>query len=160
MQQQPPGVVMVDGKCEDNWGQVEGIPKAENIENLVPGYYRRMCIGKDLEWIKVYGQGKYGFVQDGKPVFPQYNDDLHCKEFKADPELPLVLGWDAGLTPACVIAQLSKRGQLRILDELNSVDTGVYQFARDGVNSHLANYYPSYHFGGSCGYPAKTRVEA
>ncbi len=172
MHYQPPGVVMIDGKWEDNWGQgfeeieEDGvmvkvpIPKAENIENLNPGYYRRMCIGKDPEWIKVYGQGKYGFVQDGKPIYPQYNGKLHCQEFKADPELPLMLGWDAGLTPSCIIGQISKRGQLRILDELNAVNMGVYQFARDAVKPHLAKYYPGYSYSNSWGDPAKTRGEA
>ena len=157
---QPPGAVLVDGKWQDNHGQVEGIPKAENIDNLVDGYYRRMCIGKDREWIKVYAEGKYGFVQDGKPVYSQYNDTIHCQEFKADPDLPLYLGFDAGLTPACVIAQLSKRGQLRIIDELQAKGMGMYNFARDVVKPHLATYYPNYSFQGSWGDPANTRGDA
>jgi hypothetical protein len=32
--------------------------QAENIENLRPGYYERMCIGKDAEWIRVYVDGE------------------------------------------------------------------------------------------------------
>lgn len=158
---QPPGGVKVDGRWEDNWGQVEGIPQAENIQNLKKGYYRRMAVGKDPEWIKVYVEGKYGFVQDGRPVFSQYNDQLHCQEFDADPELPLYLGFDAGLTPACAIAQLSKRGQLRILDELNAKDMGMYQFARDAVKPHLAKFYPNYKINQEAwADPAHTRGEA
>ena len=158
---QPPGAVLVAGKWEDNVGQVKGIPKAENIDNLAPGYYRRMCIGKDREWIKVYAEGKYGFVQTGKPVFPQYSDAVHCQEFKADPGLELLLGFDAGLTPACVIAQLSKRGQLRILDELVAQNMDSYTLARDVLKPHLAKYYPGYRYHDTAwGDPAKTRGDA
>jgi hypothetical protein len=137
---QPPGAVQVDGRWEDNWGQGDG-PRAENIENLPQGYYRKMCVGEDREWIKVYAEGKYGFVQSGKPVFSQYNDEMHCREFEADPSLPLMMGWDAGLTPACVIGQLSRRGQLRILEDLNAKNMGVFQFARDIVSPLLATKY-------------------
>ena len=31
---------------------------AENVENLPPGYYDRLCQGKDAEWIDVYVDGK------------------------------------------------------------------------------------------------------
>lgn len=158
---QPPGAVQVNGRWEDNWGQVKGIPKAENIENLAKDYYVNMCIGKDREWIKVYAEGKYGFVQDGKPVYPQYNDQIHCQEFKADHDLDLMLGFDAGLTPAVVIAQLSKRGQLRILDEINSKDMDMYSLARDVLKPHLAKYYPDYKYNEiAWGDPAHTRGEA
>ena len=158
---QPPGAVKVDGRWEANRGQVEGIPAGENVQNLGEHYYPRMCIGKDAEWIKVYAEGKYGFVQDGKAVFSQYNDDIHCVKFEADPELPIYIGLDAGLTPACVLAQLSKRGQLRIIDELSVKDMGMYQFARDIIKPHLATKYPGFRINEiAWGDPAHTRGEA
>ena len=158
---QPPGAVEIDGRWVDNWGQAEGIPKAENIENLPVDYYRRMCVGKDREWIKVYAEGKYGFVQDGRPVFTQYNDQIHCVEFEPDPDLPIYLGFDCGLTPSVVPAQLSGRGQLRIMDELNSKSMGMYQFARDAVKPHLATKYPGFRVNGiAWADPAHTRGEA
>ena len=158
---QPPGAVLVNGRWEDNWGQVPGIPKAENIENLAKDYYVNMCIGKEREWIKVFAEGKYGFVQEGKPCYTQYNDSIHCQEFKADPNLDLMLGFDAGLSPACVIAQLSKRGQLRVLDEFNSKDMDTYSLARDVIKPHLAKYYPKYKYNEvAWGDPSKTRGDA
>jgi hypothetical protein len=33
-------------------------PDAENLGNLAPGYYERLCIGKDEDWIWVYVDGK------------------------------------------------------------------------------------------------------
>lgn len=34
-------------------------PKAENLENLPPGYYDRLVFGKDSEWVKSYVDGEY-----------------------------------------------------------------------------------------------------
>ncbi|KKM24250.1 hypothetical protein LCGC14_1606920, partial [marine sediment metagenome] len=105
-------------RWEANRGQVEGIPAGENVQNLGEHYYPRMCIGKDAEWIKVYAEGKYGFVQDGKPVFSQYNDNIHCVEFKADPTLPIYIGLDAGLGEEAEKRNFRKppyRNQLRAL---------------------------------------------
>ena len=55
--------------------------KAENLKNLPGGrkYYENMAIGKDPEWVKVYINGEYGFVIDGKAVFPEYHDPVHCR---------------------------------------------------------------------------------
>lgn len=32
---------------------------AENVENLPPGYYERLCYGKDAEWVSEYVDGQY-----------------------------------------------------------------------------------------------------
>jgi hypothetical protein len=53
--------------------------------------------GKAEEWIKVYGKGEYGFVQDGKPVYPEYRDWLHCKPFELARAVPISIGIDFGL---------------------------------------------------------------
>ena len=57
--------------------------QAENLENLPPGYYLKAKAGKDPEWVKVYVNGDYGYVQDGKPVYPEYRDNIHCRLFEA-----------------------------------------------------------------------------
>lgn len=104
---------------------------AENIQNLPPNYYTNMITGKDQEWINVYVHGQYGFIADGKPVFPEYKDDIHA----ASDELILVggtiyVGIDFGLTPAAVIGQITASGQLQILDELVTEDMGAVNFGR------------------------------
>ena len=43
--------------------------KAENINNLPQGYYHQMLGGKDLDWLRVYVGGSYGFVKEGKSVW-------------------------------------------------------------------------------------------
>ena len=110
-------------------------PKAENISNHVKGYsyYLDMLAGKTEEWIKVYVLGQYGSVMEGKVVYPEYNDDLHCAKSELLPisKIPLVIGFDFGLTPACVFLQVTARGGLRILDEIVTENMGIKQFMRD-----------------------------
>lgn len=40
-------------------------PAAENVENLPPGYYPRLCTGKDEEWVDEYVRGKYPKADKG-----------------------------------------------------------------------------------------------
>jgi hypothetical protein len=135
----PPAVLRKGSKFTIN-------PDAENLHNIKNGeeYYLRQIPGKDDEWIKVYLEGKYGTVIDGRPVFNEYNDRIHCTE---DSLLPLIgqqigLGWDFGLTPSVVITQLTPRGQLRVLDELVSEEMGLTQFITNIVLPHLNKHYP------------------
>jgi hypothetical protein len=138
---QPGGLIEEKGKYLPN-------PEAENISNLDGGYdyYLRQVPGKTREWIKVFLQGQYGIVIDGKPVYPEYNDDLHCREISPIRDRPLIIGLDYGLTPAAVICQLSPRGQLLVLDELCAENMGISQFARDVLKPHLATVWNGYGF--------------
>jgi hypothetical protein len=121
-------------------------PEAENIENLPGGYeyYLRMVKGKNKEWIKVFVLAQYGTISTGKPVYSEYNDDLHCREVKPYVGLPLLVGFDYGLTPACVVGQVTPRGQLRIFADLLGDDMGIRQFAREAVKPFLAMNFPGY----------------
>jgi hypothetical protein len=129
--QQPPALIYIPEQ-----GYVPN-PDAENVSNHVLGYeyWLRQVPGKTQEWIKVYIMGQYGNIQEGKPVFPEYNDDLHCAKTILQPytNLPLILSFDFGLTPAAVFSQLSPRGQFRVIDELVSSNMGIKQFMRDAV---------------------------
>ena len=127
-------------------GEYTPNPKAENIAFLPGGYqyYLEMIAGNTEDHINVMVMGNYGTIKDGKPVYPQYNDRLHCpdKPLGVIEDLPIGLGWDGGLTPSCIIGQQTKRGQLRIIGELVSEDMGVRQFARDVVKPFLQrNFY-------------------
>lgn len=120
-------------------------PDAENVFNLPQGYnyYLNMIGGKTDDWIKIFVLGDYGTTADGKPVYPEYNDKIHVLEKDVEPidGVPIYLGWDFGLTPACIIAQLTPKGQLVILEELVSEDMGIRQFATDIVKPVLINKY-------------------
>ena len=115
------------------YDQPSGIsPEAENIENLPKGYYERIVEGKDPEWIKVFVEGKYGSIQEGKPVYgSSYRDDLHCSKapLKALPMVPLEIGLDFGNTPAAIITQPTAIGQRIFLEELVCEDVAIQDFA-------------------------------
>jgi hypothetical protein len=127
-------------------------PHAENMANQSAGYWQRLAIGKTDEWIKVYCRGEYGFVVEGRPVFPEYHDNIHCpgsandkKAPKTSPRLPVYRSWDFGLTPACIFSQLSATGQWKIVDELCADTMGVDRFS-DQVLSHSSQHFPDSEF--------------
>ncbi len=121
-------------------------PKAENIKNLDGGYeyYEDMIAGNDADQINVQVLGNYGTIKTGKPVYPEFSDRIHIPEqhFMPIEDVPIALGWDFGLTPACVIGQLTDTGQARIIAELVSDDMDVRQFARDVVKPFLVTKLP------------------
>lgn len=136
------------GLFRDSEGRYHPNPDAENVFNLPGGYeyYLRQVTSKDDDWINVFLLGNYGSTKDGKPVYPEYNDKVHCleKNVEAERGLPIVLGWDFGLTPACCILQVTARGKIIVLDEIVSEDMGIRQFANEMVKPLLANKYNGY----------------
>jgi hypothetical protein len=147
---QPGGLIEKDGIYLPN-------PEAENIKNLPGGheYYLRQVAGKSREWIKVFLLAQYGTVTDGRPVYPEWSDEAHAKACIASlsRSLPLILGFDYGLTPACAICQLSDRGRLIVVAELFAKDMGIRQFASEIVKPFLLNNFHGYSFQ-ACGDPA------
>lgn len=160
---QPPAVLLAPGSTPQkpiyvpNEGQNPMIPKAENVENISTGwkYYMSKTEGKSYEHIKVMLMAQYGTVSYGKPVYPEYNDMVYYAPNRTDKNgkpmdveiyygLPLLLGWDFGVqNSACMIAQLSTKGQLRFIQEILGESIGIRQFARDVVTPILRNSYPN-----------------
>lgn len=118
---------------------------AENLDHLPAGYYDNLQKGKDPDWVKVYVHGQYGFVRDGKPVYPEYNDNIHCQECSPIRGKPIRRGWDFGLTPSCTFSQLLPTGQWIIFDELVSDSMGIDRFS-DAVLSHCGESWIGYEF--------------
>lgn len=83
-------------------------------------------------------------VFDGKPVFEDYRRDRHESRTPLEPHLglPLLCGWDFGLTPACVVAQL-QGPRLVVLREYVSENRGIKQFA-PYVMSAIRQHYPEW----------------
>lgn len=134
---QPPGMLPEGEGWKVN-------PAAENLENLPKGYYEAMVHGKRREWVKVFLANEYGTFVDGKPVYPEYADDIHTakKPLPVLDRLPIVVGLDYGSTPAAAFTQITPRGQFRIIDELYGWDIGVGAFAEDVMKPHIAMHYP------------------
>lgn len=119
---------------------------AENKPNLPKNYYENLLQTMDEMSAKVYVHGEYGYVQEGKPVYPEYSDNLHCTE-KAQVQkgLPIYRGWDFGLTPACVFSQLHPSGRWVTFDELTADSLGIDRFS-DEVLTHCSINYPGFTF--------------
>lgn len=137
------GVLRKDQKLFSFFKQPSGrSANAENLKNLRPGYYEFLMAGKDQDFIKVYVDGEYGFVMDGLPVFPEYRDSTHAREFPTLAGLGFRLGFDFGLTPAATLSQRTADGRWFVHDEFVSERMGISTFAQD-LKRMLARKYPN-----------------
>jgi hypothetical protein len=134
---QPGGLVRVTDRKSPNFGKLVANPLAENIANLQGGhtYYQRQLAGKGDDYIRVFLEGQYGTTVDGKPVYPEWQDNFHIAKqpITPNPGRPLILAFDFGLTPACVFGQLMPTGTLAVLEELVSESMGIRQFYSEVV---------------------------
>jgi len=112
--------------------------EAENKKHLIANYYENLMIGKEPEFIKVYVDGEYGYIRDGKPVYGNYLDHIHCAEADIRPTrgLPIIVGMDFALNPCAVFSQLTHTGNFNVIKELVGVDMGLRRF----VNEYMKPY--------------------
>lgn len=114
---------------------------AENTRHLPANYYQRMVDTMDADAIEVYVHGKYGFLKEGKPVYPEYNDAVHCREmFKPIPGVLVYRGWDFGLTPACVFSQVTPGGQWVTFFEMTADTVGFDAFAESVLDEYARRW--------------------
>ena len=141
-----PGAVM---KVGEEWVLN---PSRENQEYLGENYYMNQVSGKAEEWIKVFLAAEYGYVAEGRAVYPEYSDTHHIAEFDFTPNIDLVVGADFGLVPAAVFAQEDAWGRLWVLDELLPDQIGAKEFALS-IKQFIARHYPGAKLGGAWGDP-------
>lgn len=147
---QPPGLLV------DEKGKYYPNPDCDNFVNFAnKDYYTKLATGQREGFVKVFCQGEFGLVEKGRRVYEEYNDDIHSVDH-IEPiiELPLHLGWDFGLTPACVVYQFTNRGQLRILREYVTDRMGIRNFAKLVVLPAIKRDYPGFKIGFSDADPA------
>ena len=116
----------------------------ENLKNLPPGYYQQM----ERNWagrpdlVKRFVKGQYGFQQIGKPVTPEWSDELHLvPEIEPIKGMPLYLLWDGGLNPTCVITQITPLGYWLILESHVGTGIGMYQLIEDVVKPRMSSRF-------------------
>lgn len=134
---QPAGLIQIDGKWVEN-------PEAENVANLPPHYYSTRTAGKKEDYIKVYYANQYGFVQEGKPVFPEYSDAVHGMKASMGlvPNEPVYVGIGFNATTyAALFGQKKKNGQWVWLDEVMPDMGGAITFA-EMVSQKMAADFP------------------
>lgn len=101
----------------------------ENLANVREGYYEEMA--RDLshrpDLARRYIEGKWGYQQIGVAVTPQWSDDIHLAHgLKPVRGLPLLLSWDFGGVPTCVVSQATNTN-LNVLLAMCQEGVGTYQ---------------------------------
>lgn len=118
---------------------------AENLTHLGEHYYTRLAETYTDDKKRVYIDGKYGYVKEGKPVYPEYNDTLHCAPCQPVKMKMVYRGWDFGLTPSCVFIQITPDGRFIIFDEMVSDNISIDIFS-DRVLERCAEEYRELEF--------------
>lgn len=120
--------------------------EADWVKFLPPNYYEDLADGKSQDYIDVYIGAQFGKSLSGQPVFKAFNRDTHVAKAELRPlnlsANPILIGFDFGLTPACVIGQIDPSGRLNILDNLVSEGMGVLRFCREKLKPLLAQRFP------------------
>jgi hypothetical protein len=118
-------------------------PNAENLTNLVDGYYQQQIAGSKLDEIRCYIAGQYVFVADGKPFWPEFDQDAMVGDTKFDKNTVLQLGLDFGqtLNPGAVFGQKLPNGQWQIHHEIAMEEMGLERFGQR-ILGDLALYFP------------------
>lgn len=139
--QQPPGLLELIG--QDGKKTYKNNPDADNIENLPVNYYFDLAKDKTYEYIKVYILGKYGTSKSGKPVHPLFQPSIHVANeiLRVNPNLPIILCADFGLTPAIAIKQQDAFGRVLTLDEIVTEDMGLRRCIQTRLKPLLRSKY-------------------
>lgn len=125
-------------------------PDAENLENLPGGraYYEGMIARNSKKpWIIARNvHNTYAYSRDGKPVYVKYDDRRHVSTVPLKPikGLPLLLGLDAGRTPAAVIGQETPSGQVRVLREFVRHNIAGPAFG-EALGEYLGKEFPGFY---------------
>jgi len=120
-------------------------PEADWTQFLPDDYYDNLAQGKTEDWIDVYIHAQFGKSLSGKPVFRAFDRSTHIAKKEIKPisdDSPILIGVDAGLTPAAVVGQVIFDGRVIVYDALTSEDMGALRFVREKLKPLLANKFP------------------
>lgn len=112
----------------------------ENISNLPKHYYEtlRATWKHRPDLIRRFVDGEFGFQAIGKSVTPQWSDKLHLAiGLVPEERTELILCWDFGHTPVCIITQVSAMGHWDILQCHCGIDMGAEELIGDLVRPAL-----------------------
>lgn len=150
-------VLPPDELTERGWAHFF-FPREENEKNLRAGYYdelRKSLKGKD-HILRRFVEGEVVSIYPGLPVFARdFRQSIHVVDDLRPVEgRPIIFGFDAGLTPACVWLQIDAFGRLLVLYELQggyvddrlSEQIGAEAFS-DLIKSETAARFPGFKAG-------------
>lgn len=133
-------------------------PLAENVENIQEGfgYYFKMLSQSDTR-IKAYVEGDFSDLQTGELVFPEFQPDIHITPKASCPVpngAPIMLSFDFGRTPVCLMAVMTKTGQLVITNEFVGENMAIETLNDQKIRPYLAMNNPRSKVVASWGDPA------
>lgn len=122
-------------------------PRPENMQNLPPNYYEglRDVLAHRPDLVARFIEGKVGYQQAGQAVTPEWNDEMHL----ATGLVPikgkeLLLLWDFGLNPTCLITQVTPTGHWNFIESFVGEEIGVLELIQDQVKPVLTQRYRNF----------------
>lgn len=116
-------------------------PEADWLQYLKEDYYPNLCEGKSQDYIDVYVHAKFGKSLSGQPVFRAFDKEIHVAKGPLTPirmsTNPLIIGFDAGLTPSATISQIDPLGRFITYACITSEGMGALRFAREKLKPLL-----------------------
>jgi hypothetical protein len=155
---QPPALILVENNDprinpDDPIVDVEGNNYiinlvADNIRNVPDDYYQDQVYGAKADWVNIMILNNYGLMQQGRPVYPEFNDAIHTAKNPHKPlkGVPITIGMDLGLTPAACFTQLTPMGEILVLDEICTEDCSIEKFCEDYLKPHIKNNYDGFNY--------------
>jgi hypothetical protein len=97
-------------------------PAAENLAVLGADYYQKMALALPAFERKRFIENIPGLSRGAEAVYEEFNPDLHIadRDLAPIPGRPVIVGMDAGGTPAACVMQIAANGQRRILAEIST----------------------------------------
>lgn len=129
----------------------------ENEKNLPSSYYAelRQLWKHRPDLVRRFVEGDFGFQQIGKAVTPQWSDKIHLGlgliPIRGQ---DLILLWDWGHNPTCIITQVTPMGHWNILEAIVGDGVGAEELVKDAVKPLLSERYRKFslrHIGDSAG---------
>lgn len=112
----------------DVFWQPSGLSEqAENLENLPKGYYQKLAVNPNKDWVRRYVGCQYGEDPSGVAVFrDSFKRSFHTVEH-LEPIVGkiILIGQDFGRSPCSLICQPDHMGRLLVLEEVLAEDTGL-----------------------------------
>jgi hypothetical protein len=135
-----------------DWTSIPIVPKdwlpnlaAENIINLQDayGYYYKQLVNSTSD-IYRYVLGENSPRVAGKPVYPGFKRSRNVVPYDfidRKREGTIMLSFDYGRTPACLIAVPKSNGGLIIVDEITTEGTSIDGLLRDNLSPQIKSRY-------------------
>ncbi len=100
---------------------------AENLDNLVLGYYQRLAQNPNKDWVRRYIECEYGDDPSGTAVFREaFRRSFHVRKgLEPVRGQVLLIGQDFGRNPCSLICQPDHHGRLLVLEEVIAEDVGL-----------------------------------